>query len=77
MNANLFSRMSYEGTMQILTCAKNGAAGDRQKMYGALCSLGTWEGKTGSFEWTDARQCICSVNIVQLDSNKTWQLVPQ
>ena len=75
MNANLFSRMSYEGTMQILTCAKNGAAGDRQKMYEALCSIGTWEGKTGTFAWTDTRQCICSVSIVELGADKAWHLL--
>jgi len=75
MNANLFSRMSYEGTMQILTCAKNGAAGDRQKMYEALLNLGTWEGRTGNFEWTESRQCVFDVCIVQLDENKTWQLL--
>ena len=75
MNANLFSRMSYEGVMQILNCAKNGAAGDRQAMYEALCNIGTWEGKTGTFKWTDTRQCVISVDIVQLDGNKTWQLL--
>lgn len=75
MNSNLFTRMYYEGTMQILTCAANGGAGDREAMYQELLKLGTWEGKTGSFEWTDERQCICDVNIVQLDENNEWKLL--
>lgn len=73
-NPDVFSMACYESAMMILTCAQEGAAGDRTAMYDALSNLGVWEGRTGTMEWTADRQCISECMIVQLIDG-TWQLV--
>ena len=69
-NPDVFSMGCYESAMMVLTCAQEGAAGDRAAMYEALSNLGVWEGRTGTMEWTPERQCIGECMIVQLVDGK-------